>query len=246
MMTNSPSHASPPTRGETDDPAAKAAAAWVGQLARTLKTCRLYDGNNPTVVRFREDLAASLRRALEETGEWMLRFTADDVLIDETSLYPAKSREDNLALPFFRDGVRRLTLKPGIAPAEVQKLLDCVLQVTGQRLTDDDLVPLLWEADLHHVDIDYVPAVDSGGSGAGGPLDPNEGALLPWPQPSPADEPAPLVESAQVRADEAGKGKGRSDDWTTGQGVAEVEAAFEELAHLADAETLRFRQEYDS
>lgn len=245
MMTKSPSHA-PSPRGETDDPVAKAAATWVGQLARTLKTCRLYDGNNPTVVKFREDLAASLRRALEETGEWSLRFTAEDVLLDDVSLYPAKSREDNLSLPFFRDGVRGLTLKPGIAPAEVQKLLDCVLQVTGQSLTDDDLVTLLWEANLHHVDIDYVPAVDSGGGGAGGPAEGGEGELLPWPQPSAADEPAPQVESAQMQSGEGDKAAGRSDDWTTGQGVAEVEAEYEELAHLADTETFRFRQEYEA
>ena len=39
---------------DAPDPAAvQAAAAWVAQLLRTLKTCRLYDEANPTVVRFR-------------------------------------------------------------------------------------------------------------------------------------------------------------------------------------------------
>ncbi len=247
MMTKSPSQAPHAPRSEADDPAVKAAAAWVGQLARTLKTCRLYDANNPTVVKFREELAASLRRALEETGEWPLRFTAEDVLLEEQSLYPAKSREDNLALPFFRDGVRGITLKPGIAPAEVHKLLDCVLQVTGQSLTDDDLVTLLWEANLHHVDIDYVPAVDSsGGGGPGGPAEAGEGELVPWPQPALADEPAPRVEAAQVQSGGDAQRSGRSDDWATGQGVAEVEAEFEELSYLSESESARFRAEFEA
>ena len=44
---------------------ARAAGVWVNHLARTLKTCRLYDANNPTVIRFREELAQALTRVLE-------------------------------------------------------------------------------------------------------------------------------------------------------------------------------------
>jgi len=38
------------------------------------------------------------------------RFVSDDVTCDGESLYPARSRDDNLAYPFHRDGVRGLTL----------------------------------------------------------------------------------------------------------------------------------------
>src|SRR6185295_2403397 len=124
----------------------KATSAWVGQFARTLKTCRLYDANNPTVVRFRQDLATSLRRLVDVEGAITLRFTQDDVLLEDVSLYPAKSRDDNLALPFHRDGVRSLTFQPGVEPAEVNALVDAVLQVSGQNFGQDDLVTLLWEA----------------------------------------------------------------------------------------------------
>jgi hypothetical protein len=40
-----------------DRAAVRDVAAWLSHLVRTLKTCRLYDSNNPTVVRFREELA---------------------------------------------------------------------------------------------------------------------------------------------------------------------------------------------
>ena len=42
------------------DPAVKAAGAWINQFARTLKTCRLYDAINPTVGKFRQDLAIGM------------------------------------------------------------------------------------------------------------------------------------------------------------------------------------------
>src|SRR5206468_2521904 len=87
------------------DAAIKAAGGWVHQLARTLKTCRLYDSGNPTALRFRQELAGSLERILEEHGAMTLRFTADDVQCEgdmgssevaggEVAPWPSGSSED--------------------------------------------------------------------------------------------------------------------------------------------------------
>jgi HEAT repeat protein len=240
MLTNpQPSQAQRSQQAEPEDPAVKVAAAWVGQLARTLKTCRLYDANNPTVIKFREELAAALRRALEETGPWTLSFTSDGVFLEDASLYLARSRDDNLALPFFRDGVRAITLRPGIGASEVSALLDCVLQVTGQNLTNDDLVTLLWEAELPHCDIDYAPADDDVG-GSTTAVGSSEEDPLPWPAAG-----GPQV--AAAAPEPTAEGGPRSDDWATeGLGVTELEAEFEELATLAEPEAVRFRGEYEA
>ncbi|HEV2105936.1 MAG TPA: hypothetical protein VGU27_09420, partial [Candidatus Eisenbacteria bacterium] len=65
MSTNArPAAAAAAPGGAPSDPVVKAAAAWLNQLARTLKTCRLYDATNPTVVRFREELDGALLRLL--------------------------------------------------------------------------------------------------------------------------------------------------------------------------------------
>ena len=217
---------------------ARAAGVWVNHLARTLKTCRLYDANNPTVIRFREELAQALTRVLEEHGALTLNFTSDDVLCEEQSLYPARSRDDNLALPFYRDGIHALTFSPGVAPAEIETLLDAVLQVSGQNAGEDDLVTLLWEAHLQHIDVDYVPA--EGDVGAGAACD--AGDVVPWPTPrDPSGDqaaPEPGVEAPGTEE--------RSDDWTLGDLAVEVEAGFAELESLAPAETLRFLDEYQA
>src|SRR6266511_2398384 len=115
------------------DPAVKAAGIWLHTFARTLKTCRLYDAANPAAVRFREELARSLGLLLADHGPVTFRFTADDVTCDGQSLYPARSREDNLAFAFFRDGVRGLTLEPGTSERECNAIVDAVLSVTGQN-----------------------------------------------------------------------------------------------------------------
>jgi HEAT repeat protein len=218
------------------DPTVKAAAAWIGQLARTLKTCRLYDVNNPTVIRFREELAAALVRMLEEHGPVTYHFRSDDVLFGETSLYPARSREDNLALLFYRDGVHAVTFSPGIEPREVESLVDAVLQVSGQNAGDDDLVTLVWEAQLEHVEVDYVPAEGDAGAVAAGA---DAGPLAPWPSGSEAPAAGDSGSNMPEDVHEA-----RSDDWNTGDLTVEVEATFEELESLASVETERFLDEH--
>ena len=231
-----------PTANPAVNPAAlKAVSALVTQLARTLKNCRLYDANNPTVVRFREELAQALRRVLDEFGALKLSFTSDDVFYLEQSLYPARSRDDNLALAFYRDGIRSLTFEPGFDGRELDLVLAAILQVTGQNSVDDDLVTLLWEAELAHLAMDYVP----GEGDVGSTVQENnaETGLIPWPEKSDEEAPAPAPAAEGVVVNPQGS---RSDDWTTGDDSIEIEAGFEELEALAPTEVLRFRREYEA
>jgi hypothetical protein len=228
------------------EPVSKAVGTWIHSLGRTLKTCRLYEGQNPTVVRFREDLAQALRRLLETHGAITLRFTSDDVLYEEHSLHPARSREDNLALFFYRDGVRALTLSPGIESREVQAIIDALLQVSGPNSGHDDLVTLLWEAQLSHVEVDYVPA-DSDIGGAATETADEEAQLVPWPATTEQEEEEGREGEPAAPAGEQGdSGGSRSDDWTTGDLTVEIEAGFAELDSLAPTEIDRFRREFEA
>jgi HEAT repeat protein len=219
----------------------KAASAWLNQFARTLKTCRLYDSQNPTVIRFREDLGGALRRILGEQDSLRYRFTSEDVFYGDVSLYPARTRDDNFALPFYRDGIRTITFQRGVGGRELGALLDALLRVTSQSDGDDDLVTLLWEANLQHIDVDYVPQEGEIGGGAAQ----EEGTLVPWPSGAAGEDEAGASEDEAVaRTDEPTTG--RSDDWTVGDQTVEIEAGFEELDVLAPTEIARFRGEYQA
>src|SRR5262249_46069559 len=88
---------------------ARAAGAWLSQLARTLKTGRLYDAANPAVVRFREELHQGLRALFEKLDELPLEIASREISFGGVVVYRAASREDNLAAAFHRDGIRRIT-----------------------------------------------------------------------------------------------------------------------------------------
>src|SRR5262245_40545056 len=67
----------PEVRDPVDPAVVQDVAAWVGQLARTLKSSRLYDAANPTVVRFREELTSSLLSLLSRRGAVRLEVSSN-------------------------------------------------------------------------------------------------------------------------------------------------------------------------
>lgn len=226
-----------PDLSPDEEAAVKAVGAWVQLFARTFKNCRLYDARNPSAVRFREQLGTALQQVIADRGEFTLTFTANDVTCHQQSLYPAKSRDDNLALPFYRDGVRAITFEQGIHQNEVDALLQALIQVTTQTEGEDDLVTLMWQARLEHMNVDFVPvsseitSTDLEGVGE----------LVPWPAPQvEADE----VTAAATATEEAPAGEERSDDWAMGTDAGAAEAGFAELEALGPAETDRFVAEF--
>lgn len=227
------------------DAAVKAVGIWVAQLGRTLKTCRLYDATNPTVVKFREELFGALQRLLGEYGPFTVRFMTDDVTCDGVSLHPARSREDNLAFTFHRDGVRSLTFESGVVPGELDCVVDAVLSVSGQNLEGDDLVTLLWEADLRHIGIDYIPAEgDLGGVEAPAESGDPNAALLPWPTAGEIHADEVTDEGSDAALATGLDHEERSEDWLLGDLTIEVEATFAELDAMAPVEVERFGREY--
>lgn len=237
------------SRAETraDSPVARVVAGWLQQLSRTIKTCRLYDAANPTVVTFRRDLAAALEVVLNEFGAIQLRFTPQEIVLGETPLYAARAREDNLALPFFRDGIRTLSLQPGIAQREVDALVNAFLTVTQRSQEDSDLVTLLWEYELDHVGVEYVSTegdVETGGAAGGDTAEATAAAIAPWPKtagPGAAGETRPSAGAERPTLDDTG----RSDDRITAGRARELEATLLKLEIGADAELERFLREHD-
>lgn len=134
-----------------------AVSAWLGSFSRTLRTCRLYDAGNPNVVRFRAQLFEQLEKVLELDGAMRLEFSAQGVRCDDADVAGGQGHDEDFALPFFRDGLRMLAFSPGIEQPELDAVLDAVLHVTSRAANEaEDLVTLLWDANLAHVDMAYV------------------------------------------------------------------------------------------
>jgi len=217
---------------------------WVVQLGRTLKTCRLYDADNPTVVRFREGLASDLKALLDRHGSIRLDVTSREILHEGQPAGAARSREDSLAPAFHRDGIREITFLPGIEPREVNDFVDQILRVTGPDAGDDDLVTLLWEANLPSISVTSVPLegdVDGAGETSAG-----DAAALPWPKPAPGAASSAPADSEGAEGAGAMDTMTRSDDWEVLARAGHLDHALGELEQGIEHEISRFRSEHEA
>ena len=146
-------------------PGAQAAAGWFRGLARALKTCRLYQNDNPIVQQIRQHLHDQLNASLESHGAWRLKITPIEIwLVDEPIVRPSghaidelPTKEEQLPFVFYRDGIRAMNFAPGIQQRDFDAFFEAMLAGGAGPLVHDDLVTLLWQANPQRIQIEAVP-----------------------------------------------------------------------------------------
>ena len=146
---------------EEDESTRKAVAARVraaGDFAlaieRTLKSFRQFGVRHRSSAGFTEDAVRKLAAYTAQYGELALSVVGSDLLDDGESVYSDPELRTSYPFLLFRDGVKRVIFEHGVELAEIATLCgilrDQSLLGTNVAL-EDDLVTLLWDADLPHV-----------------------------------------------------------------------------------------------
>jgi HEAT repeat protein len=131
-------------------------------LSKTLRAYQLYDENNPVRRRFGEQLKGEMLALWQKTDRLVLSVDEDHMYLGETEVYKSESRNDSLAFLFFKDGVREVTFTPGLETEELDRFLG-VLQKARKLVPEgDDLLTVLWEADLRFFEYQYVDLLAEG------------------------------------------------------------------------------------
>ena len=120
-------------------------------LVKAQKAQRLYDGKNEVSERLEKDLYDRLTEILESDGEIHLAVQEFELECEHEVVYESHDRKDSLAFLLYRDGVRRLSLHPGLERFELEAFLSCLNRVALHANDQDDLVTLLWEQDFHSI-----------------------------------------------------------------------------------------------
>ncbi len=149
----------------SEDDARLALAALVYQAVdKALRGGRLYAGQGALLDRQLDELAAKATAATE-AGELTVRVASGGLMYGTQPLHPGEKRSPHL-FRLFCDGVRELTLLPGIERSELAALVALLGQST--RDGDEDLVTRLWRAELPHVRHYAVDSFNTGASGTDG------------------------------------------------------------------------------
>ncbi len=161
-MTAAPSASPPaiPIHAELRDEArlgssdaGRAVNAALLALSRTARCFTLYDAHNHAVREFLEDLRTKLARALDVAGGPLdLEVRSFELTIGSEVVYRERERERSLAFRLFRDGIRRLTIRPGLLWEETLGLVEVLsIRYTTVRQQEDDIVTLLSKAAFPHI-----------------------------------------------------------------------------------------------
>jgi len=112
-----------------------------------------------------EMVGTVLNTHLDTLGPLALRVTEVSLIFQDEEVYLHSDSRDNLAFLMFRDGIRSLSLAPGLESTELEALVDCLARADQMVDTDQDLSTALWEHDLVHVQVEVVDPF-LGGEGA--------------------------------------------------------------------------------
>lgn len=122
-------------------------------LVKTKRAFEMYPANNPILLKFREDLVRRFDGFFEENDRLTLIIRQYEIYYKGQQVYQNTEKEDNLALFFYKDGLRELTFTAGFGGDEITDFLDVIRSrpEASSESYDDDIVTLLWEKDFVHL-----------------------------------------------------------------------------------------------
>ncbi len=130
-------------------------------LGKALRAFQLYDENNPVYHRFVSALREAFQHLWTELDELTVAVQEDSLIYEGVEVYRTASRNESLAFLVYKDGVRELTFLPGIE-GELEIFLGVLQKARQARIDGDDLLTLLWEAELEYLKYFYVDILAEG------------------------------------------------------------------------------------
>ena len=120
-------------------------------LLKAKKTIRMYPENNPIYKKTVDDAFSRFAELFNYLDELALKLKQNEIFFNTEQIYHNPEKEDNLALFFFKDGLRELTFKKGLTPLELEEFLKIIALDFDREAVDDDIVTLMWEKDFQNI-----------------------------------------------------------------------------------------------
>lgn len=120
-------------------------------LLKTKKLIRMYPENNPMYIKAVNDMYEKFEEAFQQTsGDIAFQIRQYEILFQDEQVYQNPEKSDNLALFFFKDGIRELKFLRGLNKEELEEFLK-IISIDEKELVDDDIVTLMWEKDFQNI-----------------------------------------------------------------------------------------------
>jgi len=123
----------------------------IDKLSRAKKIFRMYAENNPIYQKTVNDLYEIFSGFLNIKDALRIHIEHNKILFKSKEVYSREERHDNLALFFFRDGIRQISFKKGLTPKELMDFLEVISYDFDADKEENDLVTLMWEKEFQNI-----------------------------------------------------------------------------------------------
>ncbi|MBI5099956.1 MAG: HEAT repeat domain-containing protein [Nitrospirae bacterium] len=120
-------------------------------ILKAKKIVNLYPENNPIYIKALKELSDRFSEFFQDNESLKLNIDKNTIFYDSESVYQNSAMLDNLALLFFKDGVRELTFKNGLTAKETEAFIKIISLDFEKDTIDEDVVTLFWEKDLDNI-----------------------------------------------------------------------------------------------
>lgn len=127
-------------------------------LVKGLRAFQMYLPNNPVYQRAGHNVRAAFQPIWASGLDRLtLQIVETDIVWEEQVVYHQPNKSESLAWTLFKDGMRVLTLFPGVEEEEIVRFLDIVQRARSLAAdAGDDLLTLLWEQDFSLVQYHFT------------------------------------------------------------------------------------------
>ncbi len=126
-------------------------------LSKAVGAKRLYMENNPMYQKAMARLVETFPPIWDQQGDLELQLTETDIIFEQVPIYSEAKKSESVSWVLFKDGIRSLTLYPGVEDEELVRFLGVVNSARALPAdSEDDMITLLWEEDFENIAYEFV------------------------------------------------------------------------------------------
>ncbi len=129
-------------------------------ISKGLRAFQMYLPNNPIYRRAEQAIQEAFLPIWSSTQRLSLSVVETDLVWEEQVVYHQPAKSESFAWLLYKDGMRHLTLHPGVEDAELVRFLQVVARARLLAAdAADDLLTLLWEQEFEFIDYRFAEII---------------------------------------------------------------------------------------